>query len=175
MRTKAFRTILLALLFVPSLLGMFGTGMHFVPNLSLRWICVVAAMTYCALLFVFLLRIAPPRPSGVAETVPRSIKLAAGFPVIAYFIYVCLYMNLPAAYTQAFGSSAQRDYQIEGVKKGGAKAVLCPYRLELRGAATVLDDTFCVSEEFALKHSPGQAIVLTGKESIFGFRFRNAS
>jgi hypothetical protein len=154
---------------------MFGLGMHFVPNLSLRWISAVSAMVYCGLLFAILLKIAPPRPPDISEKVPRSIKLAAGFPLFTYFIYVCFYMNLPAAYTQAFGSSARHEYQIEGVKKGGAKAVLCPYRLQLRGAVTVLDDTFCVSEKFALKQTPGQAISLTGKESILGFRFRNAS
>jgi hypothetical protein len=172
---KVLRTILLALLLVPFFLGIFGTGMHFVPTPSFRWIAALVATFYCAFLFVVLLKLAPPRPPEVPEKLPASMKVALGFPVVAYFVYVCFYMNLSAAYTQTFGNFAQREYQIEGLKKGGAKAVLCPYRLKLRGAVTVLNDTFCVDEEFATNHSAGRSIVLTGKQSALGFRFRNAN
>jgi hypothetical protein len=148
--------------------------MHFVPNPSFRWIAASVAATYCAILFAVLFKIAPSRPPDVSDKFPPSIKLALACPVMAYFVYVCFYMSLPAVYTQEFGSWVQRNYQIEGLKKGGAKATLCPYRLHLRGARTVLDSSFCVSPEFAMSHSPGQEIVLTGKQSYFGLRFENA-
>lgn len=149
--------------------------MHFVPNPSVRWIAASVAVIYCAVLFTVLLKLAPPRVPDVSEKIPAPVKLTVGFPIFAYFIYVCFYMNFPAAYTQTFGSLARREYQIEDVKKRSARAVLCPYSLRLRGALTVLDDSFCVREKFALSHSPGQSIVLNGKQSALGFRFDNAS
>jgi hypothetical protein len=174
-RSKVLRVSLFTLFLLPYFLGIFGTGLHFVPNPSLRWIAASAAVLYCLLLSVSLVKTAPPRAPGTSKTPLTFIRYSLGFPVIAYFVYVCFYMSLPAAYTEAFGSLSQKQYQIERVKTGGAKAVLCEYRLQLRDVVTVLDDSFCVSEEFASRHSPGQSIVLTGKRSTAGFRFHNAS
>lgn len=175
MHPKALRSILLAFLLVPFFLGMFGTGMHFIPSQSFRWAALLIAVIYCALLFAGLLKLRRRREPDMTEKIPASVKLVAGFAVMVYFLYVFFYMNLPAAYTQVFGTLTQREYQIEGVKRGGAKAVLCRYRLKLRAVPTVLNDTFCVGEEFARSHSSGQSIVLTGKETAFGLRFDNAS
>lgn len=173
MRSMALRTGLFALLLVPLFLGMLGTRVHFIPNPSFRWIAAAVAILYCAMLFAALLKLAPRKAPDVSAKVPAPVKLAAGFPVIAYFVYVFFYMSLPAAYTQAFGNLARRTYEIESVEKGGAKALFCPYRLKLQGTYTVLGDTFCVGENFATIHSPGESVVLSGRESVFGVRFNN--
>ncbi len=154
---------------------MLGTGMHFIPSQMFRWVAMLIAAIYCALLFAGLLKLRPRREPDRTETIPAPVKVVAGFAVMVYFLYVFFYMSLPAAYTQVFGTLSQREYQIEEVKRGGAKAVLCQYRLKLRAVPTVLNDTFCVDEGFARSHSSGQSIVLTGKESVFGLRFDNAS
>ena len=175
MRSKVVRTSLIALLLVPYFLGMLGMGVHFVPNPAIRWVAASAAVVYSCLLLTILLKIKPPTVPGASKTILTPIRYVLGFTIIGYFIYVFFYISIPAAYTEAFGTFSQREYQIEGVKQGGPKAVLCTYRLQLRGVLTVLDDSFCVHEKFALRHSPGQSIVLTGKQSAVGFRFHNAS
>ncbi len=99
MNSERIRAILLTLLLVPFFLGLVGTGMHFVPNPSFRWIAASVAATYCAILFAVLFKIAPSRPPDVSDKFPPSIKLALACPVMAYFVYVCFYMSLPAVYT----------------------------------------------------------------------------
>ncbi len=101
------------------------------------------------------------------------VALAISVVVAMYFAYITFVMAVPAWVVGHLGTPATREFVIEEVKKASRRATLCPYRLRLHGAVTVLADSFCVSEAFSLQHASGQSIQLVGRESFLGFRFTN--
>ena len=148
--------------------------MHFIPSPWFRWGAFLAAVVHCAIIFALGLKIRRAKPPQEKYDELWPFKLALGVVMGVYFSYVSFYVTVPALLTEAIGVPATQEFVIVGLKKGSARAVLCPYRLRLAHATTVLDDTFCVSKAFARQHSAGQSIQLTGKQSRFGFRFTNA-
>ena len=172
---KVSRAALLTLLLVSLGMGMFGTTMHFIPEPSSRLAIFLVAVVCVAVLTTFGWRIRVAGSTKQDGLVPTPVKLMFGLLVFLYFFYVCLYVTIPALVTSSFGVPASRTYVIENLEQGGSKAWLCPYRIKLRGAAFVLSDSFCVNEQFARKYAVGQQIRLTGKQTLWGFRFLNAS
>ncbi len=172
---KAIRTMAVIGILLPIGMGMYGVGMHFIPMADLRWEALLVAIAYCAILTAVAVRIHRKRTSQDSYDEWWPAKLALGFVMISYCSYISLYVTAPALLTEAIGVSANKEFVIEGVEKLSAKARGCPYRLSLEGVTTVFVDSFCVSEAFALQHSAGQSIELTGKQSRFGFRFANVN
>jgi hypothetical protein len=171
-RTKSSRRIFGLLLLFPIVLGIPGVGMHFVPNPSHRLAAILLAIAYVAAVAIFFRRNSSATPSAKVEIIPTPLKLMLGMVLAAYLLYVSLHMTIPALVTQAFGSSADKEYVIEDLKKTSSRrGTFCPYRMRLREVAAVLDDSYCVSESFAKQHSAGQSIRLSGKETFLGFRF----
>jgi hypothetical protein len=171
----AVRTMVLCI-FLPVVLGAFGLGMHFVPMPGFRLAAFLAAIAYCATLTALAVRIRRKRISLENDVQFTPITAAFFFVVIAGFSYVSFRMTVPALLTDVIGVPASKKFVIESLEQGSAKArLLCAYELSLEGVTTVLDDSFCASEEFARQHAAGQAIQLTGKQSRFGFRFENVN
>ena len=171
--SKPFRFFLVLAFLVPIGLGMVGGGMHFIPNPSYRWIAVAAALGYAAAFVVFVRRkgLIPATPDH--ERIPRPAMLVFGILMSTYFFYVTVAMTAPALLTQAIGKPKQGDYVVEDLRRGGFRATLCPFRMRLQGVTTVLDDSYCVSENFARAHANGESLHLAGLESALGFRFLN--
>lgn len=160
--------MILILLLMAIFGGISGVAVGFIPEPTFR---VIAAFT--GILFAVTLMVSGIRRKGAEGREAASRKplvLVSGLVVMSYFAYVFFYMTLPAALTHFFGADSQREYRVLEVKKGGAKAILCPYRLKLASAPTVLDDALCIDEPVAAKLAAGQMVLLRGRQSKLGFR-----
>lgn len=160
--------MILILLLVAIFGGISGVAVGFIPEPTFR---VIAAFT--GILFAVTPMVSGIRRKGAEGREAASRKplvLVSGLVVMSYFAYVFFYMTLPAALTHFFGADSQREYRVLEVKKGGAKAILCPYRLKLASAPTVLDDALCIDEPVAAKLAAGQMVLLRGRQSKLGFR-----
>jgi len=157
-------------------MGIAGLRINFIPSPgALRLLAFVTAIAYSSTLGILMWKLGPANPPSWTERAPGPVKIALSLFVFTYFYYVAFFITVPALITQVAGSASYREYVIEDLKGGGTRVILCPYRAHLRGASTVVGDSFCVSEAFGHQHAPGDAIRLTGKLSRLGFLFLNAS
>lgn len=173
--TPTARAVILVLVLATFLAGMFGTSVSYIPEPSFRPVAFVIAVGLVAFIAAMMWR-NRASASPIAEgRVAAAVKLTLAPVVFTYFFYVCFYVTVPAWVTRVVGAAESREYQVESIRRSSSRARLCPYRMTLRGVVFLLDDSFCVSEEFAREHPVGAQIRVDGERSVLGYRFDFAS
>lgn len=172
-RIRTARAAMLVLLLAPLFAGMFGTAFSYIPEPSFRPVAFVVAVVVLNCIAATMWRSRPPAAAVAEVRVAAAVKLALAFVVFTYFFYVCFYVTVPAWITRVAGASESRDYEVDGIRKTG-RGWACPYRMTLRDVVSVLDDSFCVSAEFAREHPVGARIRVDGERSVLGYSFRFA-
>jgi hypothetical protein len=167
------------LLFAPVVLGFGVFGMWFLPNPALT----IPALVVLLLYYTVVLQIC--RHTSRAESIAGSMlgqfrKINAswreyalsgvGLAMFLLFAYAGLYVTSAAWITSAVGDDVTKEFTVSAFYDPHQRR--CDYKLILKEVSPVIGKGFCInSGETRAQWVRDSKVVLSGKESIFGFRF----
>lgn len=160
---------MLVLLLAPLLAGMFGTTFSSIPERSFRPVAFAIAVVVVACIAAMMWSSRPSASAVVEVRMAAAVKLTLALVMFMYFFYVCFHVIVPAWITRAAGATESREYEVDSIRKTG-RGWSCPYRMTLRDIVFVMDDSFCVSEDFARQHPVGAQIRVDGERSTLALQ-----